>query len=116
MIHVSVKDRYSTRAYAFAGDSVVVGNGPDVDLVLDKDGVAARHIQIVRRGDDLYIDDLVVQVTDGHNLVGNPNFEASATAIDGWGVSSGSAVQKRRFLATRNTVTMRPYSGTWEAW
>ena len=42
---------------------------------------------------DLYFDDLVVQVTDGHNLVGNPNFEASATATDGWGVSTGSAVQ-----------------------
>jgi hypothetical protein len=42
---------------------------------------------------DLYMDDLVVQVTDGHNLVGNPNFEASATATDGWGVSAGSAVQ-----------------------
>ena len=27
---------------------------------------------------DLYLDDVVVQVTDGHNLVGNPNFEAGA--------------------------------------
>ena len=26
---------------------------------------------------NLFLDDLVVQVTDGHNLVGNPNFEAS---------------------------------------
>jgi len=43
--------------------------------------------------DALYLDDLVVRVTDGHNLVGNPNFEASATATDGWGVSAGSAVQ-----------------------
>jgi hypothetical protein len=34
---------------------------------------------------DLYIDDLVVQVTDGHNLVGNPNFEAGTT--DGWSVN-----------------------------
>jgi hypothetical protein len=41
----------------------------------------------------LYADDVIVQVTDGHNLVGNPNFEANATATDGWGVSAGSAVQ-----------------------
>jgi carbohydrate binding protein with CBM4/9 domain len=39
---------------------------------------------------DLFIDDLVVRVTDGHNLVGNPNFEANA--LDGWTVSTGSAV------------------------
>lgn len=46
---------------------------------------------------DLYLDDLVVQVTDGHNLVGNPNFEAGAT--DGWSVSTGTAT-----LAISNTV------------
>jgi hypothetical protein len=38
---------------------------------------------------DLYMDDLVVTATDGHNLVGNPSFEAGAT--DGWGVSALSA-------------------------
>jgi hypothetical protein len=31
---------------------------------------------------NLYIDNVVVQVDDGHNLVGNPNFEAGSTA--GW--------------------------------
>ena len=36
---------------------------------------------------DLYLDDLVVQVTDGHNLVGNPNFEAGLA--DGWSLSAG---------------------------
>jgi hypothetical protein len=37
----------------------------------------------------LYLDDVVVTVTDGHNLVGNPNFEAGVP--DGWSVSAGSA-------------------------
>jgi hypothetical protein len=37
---------------------------------------------------DLYLDDLVVQVTDGHNLVGNPNFEAALT--DGWTATAGT--------------------------
>lgn len=46
---------------------------------------------------DLYLDDLIVQVTDGHNLVGNPNFEAGMT--DGWSVNAGSAT-----LAVSNTV------------
>jgi hypothetical protein len=34
---------------------------------------------------DLFADDLVVQATDGHNLIGNPNFEAGVTA--GWAVA-----------------------------
>ena len=38
---------------------------------------------------DLYLDDVVVTVPDGHNLIGNPNFEAGFT--DGWSVSAGSA-------------------------
>jgi hypothetical protein len=37
---------------------------------------------------NLFIDDLVVTVTDGHNLVGNPNFEAGTTA--GWSLTGGS--------------------------
>jgi hypothetical protein len=39
---------------------------------------------------DLYLDDVVVQVPDGHNLVGNPNFEAGP--VDGWSLSGGSSV------------------------
>jgi len=38
---------------------------------------------------DLYLDDVVVQVVDGHNLVGNSNFEAGV--IDGWSQSAGSS-------------------------
>jgi hypothetical protein len=45
---------------------------------------------------NLFIDDVVVTVTDGHNLVGNPNFEASVT--DGWQHNGGGA------LATSTTV------------
>jgi hypothetical protein len=37
----------------------------------------------------LYLDDVVVTVTDGHNLVGNPNFEVGFT--DGWSLSAGSS-------------------------
>ncbi len=41
---------------------------------------------------NLYVDDLVVTVTDGHNLVGNPNFEATGGYVDGWSTNSmGSA-------------------------
>jgi hypothetical protein len=39
---------------------------------------------------DLYLDDVVVQVTDGHNIIGNPNFEAGYT--DGWLVNSGAGL------------------------
>jgi hypothetical protein len=51
---------------------------------------------------DLYMDDLVVNTTDGHNLIGNPNFEAGAP--DGWGVSSG--------MASQAVVTTFAHSGT----
>ena len=37
---------------------------------------------------NLFMDDLVVTVTDGHNLIGNPNFEAGTTA--GWSQTGGS--------------------------
>jgi len=37
---------------------------------------------------DLFIDDFVLTVTDGHNLIGNPNFEAGTTA--GWAQTGGS--------------------------
>jgi hypothetical protein len=37
---------------------------------------------------NLYMDDVVVTVTDGHNLIGNPNFEAGYP--DGWTGTAGS--------------------------
>ena len=37
---------------------------------------------------NLFIDDLVVTVTDGHNLIGNPNFESGTTA--GWSSTGGT--------------------------
>lgn len=41
---------------------------------------------------NFYVDDLVVTVSDGHNLVGNPNFEASGGYVDGWNTNMmGSA-------------------------
>ena len=38
---------------------------------------------------NFYIDDLVVTVTDGHNLIGNPNFEAGLA--DGWSTNNSAA-------------------------
>jgi hypothetical protein len=38
---------------------------------------------------NFYVDDLVVTVTDGHNLVGNPNFEAGLA--DGWSTNNSAA-------------------------
>jgi hypothetical protein len=41
---------------------------------------------------NFYVDDLVVTVNDGHNLVGNPNFEAMGGFVDGWSTNMmGSA-------------------------
>jgi len=37
---------------------------------------------------DLFLDDVVIQSFDGHNLVGNPNFDAGLT--DGWTSSTGT--------------------------
>jgi len=37
---------------------------------------------------DMFIDDLVVTVTDGHNLIGNPNLEAGTSA--GWASTGGT--------------------------
>jgi hypothetical protein len=55
---------------------------------------------------DLYLDDLVVQVTDGHNLIGNPNFEAGY--VDGWTITNGASS-----LAVSATVA---HGGTHSLW
>lgn len=47
---------------------------------------------------DLYVDDLVVSVPDGHNLIGNPNFESGVA--DGWSASAGAPLP-----AVQTTVT-----------
>ena len=38
---------------------------------------------------ELFLDDVTVTAPDGHNLVGNPNFESGL--IDGWSLSAGSS-------------------------
>ena len=55
---------------------------------------------------DLYLDDVVIQVTDGHNLIGNPNFEAGFA--DGWGVSNG--------MSTLMISTTVGHGGTHSLW
>ena len=47
---------------------------------------------------DLFVDDLVVHVTDGHNLIGNPNFEAGSTL--GWAVAGTGTMAVRRQSST----------------
>jgi hypothetical protein len=57
---------------------------------------------------DLYLDDLVVQVTDGHNLVGNPNFEAGY--VDGWSVNGVGSSS----LAVSSTVAHGGTNSLWQ--
>jgi hypothetical protein len=56
---------------------------------------------------DLYLDDLVVQVPDGHNLVGNPNFEAGVP--DGWSLNGGAST-----LAVSATVAHGGMHSLWQ--
>jgi hypothetical protein len=65
-------------------DPTVAGGVVDSALAyLNQTGTEAPTAQ-----PPLFIDDLVVTVTDGHNLVGNPNFEAGTTA--GWANTGGT--------------------------
>jgi len=62
---------------------------------------------------DLYLDDLVVQVTDDHNLIGNPNFEAGVT--DGWSVANDGTLAVSTAVPANGgmnslAVTARPSS------
>jgi hypothetical protein len=62
---------------------------------------------------DLYLDDLVVQVPDNHNLIGNPNFEAGAT--DGWAVANDGTIAVSTAVPANGgmnslAVTARPSS------
>jgi hypothetical protein len=49
---------------------------------------------------DFYVDDLTVTVTDGHNLVGNPNFEAGV--IDGWAVNGSGTLAISTISGTKS--------------
>jgi hypothetical protein len=62
---------------------------------------------------DLYLDDLVVQVPDDHNLIGNPNFEAGVT--DGWSVANDGTLAVSTAVPANGglnslAVTARPSS------
>jgi uncharacterized protein (TIGR02996 family) len=49
---------YPLRTFTFTGDTVVIGRAPDADLVLNKEGVAPRHVEISRRDGELVARDL----------------------------------------------------------
>ena len=53
---------------------------------------------------DLFTDDLVVQVTDGHNLIGNPNFEAATTV--GWAVAETGTPGVSSTIFNTGTMSM----------
>jgi uncharacterized protein (TIGR02996 family) len=53
-----VADSTPARTVSFSHDEVVVGSAPDVDLVLDRPGVAERHVRIAMRARVLLIEDL----------------------------------------------------------
>jgi len=62
---------------------------------------------------DLYLDDLVVQVGDDHNLIGNPNFEAGVA--DGWTAANGGSLAVSTAVPANGgmnslAVTARPSS------
>jgi hypothetical protein len=50
---------------------------------------------------DLYLDDVAITVTDGHNLVGNPNFEAGVTS--GWTTSGGGTLATSTLTSVTGT-------------
>jgi hypothetical protein len=52
---------------------------------------------------DLFMDDVVVQVNDGHNLVGNSNFEGGFT--DGW-TAGGASVTTSSTIAKTGTHSL----------
>jgi hypothetical protein len=56
---------------------------------------------------DLYVDDLVIQSTDGHNLIGNPNFEAGVVA--GWSTTGGAST-----LGVSSTVAHGGQRSLWQ--
>jgi hypothetical protein len=53
---------------------------------------------------NLFLDDVVVTVTDGHNLVGNPNFEAGVTA--GWQNNGGGTLGVSSTIALGGTHSL----------
>jgi hypothetical protein len=63
---------------------------------------------------NLYIDDLVITSTDGHNLVGNPNFEAGATS--GWQNNGGGTlgVSTTLYLGGTHSLSLTGRTATFQ--
>lgn len=80
MIEVSITDRYGTRVVSFVRWTVVIGRDPGADIVLDRRGVAPRHLQIVRRDDRLLVFDLRRPLRD--SLVVEPADVIRVAGID----------------------------------
>jgi hypothetical protein len=61
---------------------------------------------------NLFIDDVVVTATDGHNLVGNPNFEAGVT--NGWQNNGGGTLGTSTtiFLGGSHSLALTGRTGT----
>ena len=62
---------------------------------------------------DFYVDDLVVTVDDGHNLVGNPNFEAAGGFVDGWSTNAAD-VSGTAMLSVSTTQHNGGMKSLWE--
>jgi hypothetical protein len=61
---------------------------------------------------NFYVDDLVVTVSDAHNLVGNPNFEAAGGFVDGWSTNIANVTG----TATLSVSTTQRNSGKNSLW
>jgi hypothetical protein len=54
---------------------------------------------------NLFLDDVVIHVTDGHNLVGNPNFESGTTS--GWQNNGGGALSVSTTIYKTGTHSLK---------
>ncbi|HET7505867.1 MAG TPA: TIGR02996 domain-containing protein [Kofleriaceae bacterium] len=58
MLYISLDDRHESRTFSFPRDEATIGSDDQSDLVIDKPGVAARHVRAFARGGRVCIEDL----------------------------------------------------------
>ena len=96
------------QVYTMVGDTLTIGRSQDSDIALDDPQVSRRHAQVVRRGDEIFVEDL--GSTNG-TLVNGRRISAPHVLQPTETIAVGSSVFSVEGFSAPDTVGIPPYPG-----
>lgn len=96
------------QVYTMSGDALTIGRAPDNDLVLDDVQVSRYHARLLRRGDDVILEDLGSTnstLVNGRRITGAHALQPTET------IAIGGTVFSVEGFAAPDTLGMVPVSG-----